>query len=909
MKRLILFAGLMWLACAGMLAADIKCTGIVVDEENEPMVGATVSVPGTRIAVPTDLDGKFSINVPSTAKAIKISFVGYKTVELAPKADLGTIKMEIESTMLADVVVTQSVGKTRETPVAMSEIGADAIEFKLGNQEFMEVLKTTPGVYTIRQGGGFGDAETRLRGFKSANVAMMINGIPINDMEWGGVYQSNWAGLSDVASNIQTQRGLGATIVSTPSVGGTISITTRTIDAKRGGNVWYGMGNDGMNNYGLKVSTGLMDNGWAVTFLGSHRWGDGYIQGTKFNAYNYFINVSKRLNSQHQLSLTAFGAPQTHYQRSNYDGLTIEGWQQVRNYMGSESPYRYNPTFGYDKNGKMRSSNYNSYHKPQISLGHIWQIDHTQSLSTSVYVSIASGFGNKGYGRNGYGSDWYGASAGVLNMKFRAADGTFDYAAIQEMNAASTTGSNMVMARQYNNHEWYGLVSSYKKSIRMKNGNRLNVIGGLDLRYYIGHHKNKISDLYDGAYYIDDSNRGSVKAANNAIAANPEWKYEKLGVGDIIARNYDGYTVQEGAYAQGEYTMFDNKLNIVVSGAINNNTYWRRDFYYYDKAHEKSKTMNFLGGTIKGGANYNIDRNNNVFFNAGYISRAPFFSGGVFLNSNYSNVTNPNAVNEKVWSVETGYGYTSRKLAVTFNAYYTKWLDRTMARSSDFESGPNAGDRYYFNMEGVDARHMGLELNVKYIPARWVELDGMFSLGDWQWDSNATGYFYNQNGQPLASISGANAGAVASGILAPDHLWATLNQKGVKVGGSAQTTAALGVVFKPFKGMRLGADWTMCARNYSDLNITAGSLDANKEIYAGDPWRIPWGNTLDLSASYNFNIGGVNVTVYGNVNNVCNYNYVQQAYTPVSATGTWENAYQTFYSIGRTFSVRMKVNF
>ncbi len=336
MKRLILFAGMIWLACVAAIAADIKCTGVVVDELNEPMPGATVSVPGTAIATSTDLDGKFTLSVPSNTKTIKITFIGYKTVEKAPAADMGTIQMDVEAKTLADVVVTQSIGKTRETPVAMSSISSDAIDYKIGNQELMEVLKTTPGVYTIRQGGGFGDAETRMRGFKSANVAMMVNGIPINDMEWGGVYQSNWAGLSDVASNIQTQRGLGATIVSTPSIGGTINITTRTIDVKRGGSVWYGMGNDNMNNFGVKVSTGLMDNGWAVTFLGSRKWGDGYIQGTNFNAYNYFLNISKRLNDSHQLSFTAFGAPQTHFQRSSYDGLTIEGWQAVKNYMNGE---------------------------------------------------------------------------------------------------------------------------------------------------------------------------------------------------------------------------------------------------------------------------------------------------------------------------------------------------------------------------------------------------------------------------------------------------------------------------------------------------------------------------------------------------------------------------------------------
>ena len=907
MKRLLLIATAMLLATMAALAApDIVCVGQVVDELDEPMPGVTISVPGTATATSTDYDGKYKLRVAASTKVIKISFIGYKTLEMAPAADMGVIKMSPESKMLSDVVITQSIGKTRETPVAMSTIGSGDIEFKLGGQEFMELLKTTPGVYTIRQGGGFGDAETRMRGFKSANVAMMVNGIPINDMEWGGVYQSNWAGLSDVASNIQTQRGLGATIVSTPSIGGTINITTRTIDVEKGGSLWYGMGNDAMNQIGFKVSTGLMSNGWAVTILGSRKWGDGYIQGTNFNSYNYFVNVSKRINYAHQLAFTVFGAPQSHFQRSSYDGLSIEGWQNVKDWMDGKSMYRYNATYGFDRHGKQMSSYYNVYHKPQISLNHTWQINETSSLSTAVYVSVASGYGLGGYGRNGYSSsDWYGSSNGVLNTKFRCPDGTFDYAAIQEMNAASTTGSNMILARKNNNHEWYGLVSSYKKEIGQNNGNKLNITAGLDVRYYIGHHKNTIENLMDGEYYIDDANRKQIKAYNSSLAGNYNYIYQKLGVGDVVARNYDGYTAQEGAYAQAEYSMLNKKLNLVLSGALNNNTYWRRDYFFYDKANERSETMNFIGGTIKGGANYSIDRHNNVFFNAGYISRAPFFSGGVFLNSQNSNITNPDAVNEKVVSFEAGYGFRSRYFALTLNGYYTRWMDRTMAKGGYIETGEHAGDRYVFNMEGVGSRHMGLELNATYLPTSWLEINGMLSLGDWEWDSNATGYFYNQDGEPLSSTTGS----IASGIMAPDHLWATLEQKGVKVGGSAQTTAALGLVVKPFQGMKLGFDWTCAARNYSDLNITASTLQNGGTIVAGEPWHIPWGHSLDISASYRFNIGGLDATVFGNVNNLYDYNYVTQAYCPVSAIGTWENAYQVFYSFGRTYSLRLRVNF
>ena len=297
MKRLLLITGALMLVCLSSLAAgNINCVGTVVDDQEEPIIGATVSVPGTSIGVSTDIDGRFSISAPEGSD-IQVVYIGYKTVKLPARKEMGIIKMEIEAEMLQDVVVTQSVAKTRLTPVAQSVVNYETIDIKLGNQELPEVLKTTPGVWTTRDGGGFGDAKTNMRGFKSPNVAVMINGIPINDMEWGGVYWSNWAGLGDVASNIQTQRGLGATIVSTPSVGGTINITTRTLDVEKGGSVWYGMGNDGMNNYGLKVSTGLMKNGWAVTVLGSRKWGDGYVQGTPFNSYNYFVNVSKRRNA------------------------------------------------------------------------------------------------------------------------------------------------------------------------------------------------------------------------------------------------------------------------------------------------------------------------------------------------------------------------------------------------------------------------------------------------------------------------------------------------------------------------------------------------------------------------------------------------------------------------------------
>lgn len=882
--------------------ADMTVRGVVIDTEGEPMIGATVRVPGTPIAVAADIDGSFSIKVPDGARELKFDYVGYEPMTVRLTRGGGDLKvvLQISEQMLQDVVVTQSIARTRKTPVAISTVDGPTIETKLGNQEFPEVLKTTPGVWATKDGGGYGDAKINIRGFKTENLAALVNGIPVNDMEWGGLYWSNWSGLSDVTSSMQTQRGLGAAILSSPSVGGTINITTRTIDAKRGGNIFYGMGNDGMNHIGFSASTGLMDNGWAITLLGSRKWGDGYIQGTRYDAYTWFVNISKRLNDSHQISLTAFGSPQNHWQRNRNNGLTIEGWQDVRDYTsGGNSIYRYNPTFGYDRYGQVRNSNYNVFHKPQISLNHIWQIDHKSSLSTALYLSIANGYGSSGQGRtSAMRSKWYGATNGVLNMEFRNADGTFDYGAIQEMNEASLTGSEMVMAHSINNHTWVGLVSTYKNEL----AKGLNLLVGVDARYYAGVHQTKISDLYDGAYFIDDDSRLKVLPANNAAAADPNWAYQKLGVGDIIYRDYTGHVAQEGIYAQMEYTGLDDALTAFVAGSVNNTADWRVDRFYYDKEHGTSETVNFWAGNIKGGVNYNIDRHNNVFVNGGYLTRAPFFSGGAFLQATTSNATNPDAVNEKCASVEVGYEFHSPIFTAQLNGYYTRWMDKTTTKGNYMDDG----NFYAFNMSGVDARHMGVELSMVFKPVRWLELSGMLSLGDWIWDSNATGYFYNQMGQPLANI---NTGAVASGIMAPDHLKATLNQKGRKVGGSAQTTGALGIVVRPLKGWRVGLDWTVSARNYSDYQISSSDILPNADINVADPWRIPWGNQLDFSASYDFNIAGLDATLFGNVNNLCDYNYVVDAFTSSGQKGTWQNAYRVFYSFGRTFSLRLKVKF
>ncbi len=881
--------------------------GQLVDSETgEPLVGAAVMVEGTTQGSVTDIDGYFKQAVAPNATLV-FKYVGYKDLKQkvtrkGASVDLGVIKMEPDAVMLNDVVITSSVAIARKTPVAVSTVTPAFIEERLGTQEFPEILKTTPGVYATKKGGAFGDSELRMRGFKSENVAVLINGVPMNDMEWGGLYWSNWTGLSDVTRSTQTQRGLGASKVSAPSVGGSINIVTKGADAEKGGTVSYAMGNNGYNKMLFSLSTGMSKSGWALTLLGAKTWGDGYVQSTDFEAYNWFVNLTKRFNENHQLSLTAFGAPQWHNQRDDNNGLSIREWQNVKQYVDNpDDVYRYNPSFGYRKNGVAYNQNQNKYNKPQISLNHQWQIDHKSSLSTVAYVSIGRGYGNSGQANTELGAaraDWYAASKGTLSSKFRNADGTFAYDQMEELNEQSANGSLYAMSISKNYHNWYGLVSTYTT----KFGEYVDFYGGVDFRYYKGTHTNEISDLFGGKFFIDYDSRKNVKVANNAAAADPNFVHQKLTIGDVVYRDYDGYTVSEGAFAQAEYNK--DKLSAFLSGSLSNTTYWRYDRLYYDAAHAKSEKVNFIGFTAKGGANYNITDHHNIFANIGYISRAPFFSYGAFLQAQTSNATNPDAVNEKIFSVELGYGYRSSWLTANLNAYFTRWMDKTMTSGGDItNANKEVIDRYSINMQGVDARHMGIELDLIANPTRWLDINGMFSLGDWQWDSNATGYYYNSLGQPLKDIKN---GEIASGIQAPDHAKSVVNLKGVKVGGSAQLTAALGAQVH-FSGFRGGLTYTWYARNYSDYDLDGSMLSPDGNVTVTQPWKIPSGGQLDLNASYTFPLGKCKATLYGNVENVFNQRYIVDATD--GGTGKWENAYEVFYAFGRTYSLRLKVAF
>lgn len=114
------------------------------------------------------------------------------------------------------------------------------------------------------------------------------------------------------------------------------------------------------------------------------------------------------------------------------------------------------------------------------------------------------------------------------------------------------------------------------------------------------------------------------------------------------------------------------------------------------------------------------------------------------MQQDVSNETNPDAVNEKVFTFELGYGFRSSWLDANVNLYRTSWMDKTMANF--FEKN---GERVRVNLTGLDALHQGIEVDFVLRPLKDLKVTGMFSMGDWHWDGDGKGYAYNSLGEPV----------------------------------------------------------------------------------------------------------------------------------------------------------------
>ena len=187
---------------------SITITGKITDSATgKAIAGANVVVDGSDLGSAADEEGQYSIDGVEPGSSITASAIGYDDVtSFADQSELNFELVEIAIQMSELEVLASRASE--KTAVAYSDVNKDEISLRLGSQDIPLAMNLVPSVYATNQGGGAGDARINVRGFNQRNVAIMINGIPVNDMENGWVYWSNWDGLADATSSIQMQKGL-----------------------------------------------------------------------------------------------------------------------------------------------------------------------------------------------------------------------------------------------------------------------------------------------------------------------------------------------------------------------------------------------------------------------------------------------------------------------------------------------------------------------------------------------------------------------------------------------------------------------------------------------------------------------------------------------------------------------------
>lgn len=922
MKKSLLPVVLMLLAGLHTYAQQM-ITGYVRDAESgEAIFGANVRTSDNKYFTASNIDGYYQLKVPDGAYVVTASFIGYKALNAKTTVAGKNVKLDfqLKSNTLNEVEIAADVAIDRTTPVAFSNIGELKLKEESSVRDMTMMINATPGAYATEQGGGSGDSRVNLRGFDQRNIAVMVDGVPVNDMENGWVYWSNWDGLGEVTRNMQVQRGLGASKLALPSVGGTINIITRGIDQKQGFVIKKDVGSNYHDRTSISFNSGLIGKGWGITVAGSRKTGNGWADQCWTDAWSYFFKVQKRFD-KHTFTFGANGAPQSHGQRTDYlpIGIYSEAYAKklgidVDSLYGSNNGYttltqrerglQYNPHWGYLNTGNGTGTineRVNFYHKPQLNLQHFWNAGEKFYLSTVAYASFGTGGGarlNSGINRDTTDGQLMYTSSYNTNTTF-----------IDGLYSTTETKATRYLQASMNNHSWYGVLSTASWTpIR-----HLSFLFGLDARYYKGEHYRAVYNLLGGDYMINSSDQNQPFGIGNLA-------YSMKRQNDKISYYNDGYVRWGGAFWQTEYKSELWSAFLTVTGS---QTGYRRVDYFRNKdlvladttlvqavgygdtvvyngvtytntspeaRYAETREALIPGFTVKGGFNYNLTEHQNVFINAGYMNMAPRFNN-VFDNNNREFLE---IKNQFVKAIEVGYGYRHKKVALNVNAYYTNWENKP----PDFAPTVNiAGDIFSYNVNGMNSLHKGIELDFSWRPYNNVLVEGLASIGDWTYQSKQKVFIYDQNELLVDSVD--------------------FSAVGVHVGDAAQTQLGLTVRYEPIKDFYLKARYTFFSRYYADFdplslvvtyNSQGDTLSNNQDR---ESWQLPAYGLLDFFTGYEFktaSVGGreLRCGINATVSNVLNTVYVSDA-----QNGAFFDASSAlvYMGMGRRFTVGVRFSF
>jgi len=921
MKRFLLFLFILFSISVYSQNKEIMVSGIVVDTKENPLTGVTIKVKGAdKQQISSNVYGNFALPVPADA-TLSFSHPNYVTVTIKASAFMKITKVENNATLYSSaymrVIMTEGEGeeiipdvadvnnnkpapksnsntavaseqllqektdspeKVEETAIvtqnnnvrdllregALTLLDEETVseDADQGDYSVSSLMMSSNNVYVSNTSWNFSAVRFRVRGYDNRYSDMFINGIRFNNLERGGFSYGIVGGLNDATRNKDIIDGLNPSSFTFGQIGGSGNINTHASNYSRGGKVGIAYSN---RNYTLRpsviYSTGLMENGWAVTGSLAYRWAnEGFIEGTFYNSLGYLLSVEKVLNPRHSLSFTTLGSPTQRGQQSS-------STQEVYDLTGSNY---YNAYWGW-QDGEKRNSRIVTVYEPVAVLSHLFKINKETQLRTGLGFRYTSYGGTRldwfnaadprpDYYREmpsyktdtltkaRYTSSWRNGDREVTQVDWqRLYEANYQHKISPEKDAGNALYK---VEERHNNQQYFSLNST----LNTKLSEHVSLTAGVDASTTKGMHYKTINDLLGAEFFID---------IDQFVERDPILKYdpnvEKIKQNDL---NNPNRKVKEGERFGYDYNIYVNKANAWVQNVhryrkidlhygfnIGYTEFWREGNMRNGRAPEnsygKGLVHSFVDQGAKLGVIYKLTGRHFFSGNVSYLTLPPL-SENSYLSAKIKDNAIPDLKSERVFSADVRYDISTPVVRGGVSVFQTNFYDGSEVSSFYYDAEDSKGYVNYA-LTGINKTHRGIELGIEAKVNSFITLSLAGTIAE---------YFYSN--RPTGTVS------YESGI--HNDTTEIVYMKNFYVSGTPQTAGTFGVHLF-YKYWFLDINLNGFDRTYVDLtpdrrmasavaNITAYSyeeLETEVKKYM-EQEKFAGGFTLDVSLGKSFRL-------------------------------------------------------
>ncbi|SHM84939.1 iron complex outermembrane recepter protein [Polaribacter sp. KT 15] len=585
-------------------AQSFKFSGTVIDENENPLPGASVYIKEIKKGTSTNFKGNFSLQLKKGTYTVEVSFIGYKTISqrvLLSKNEEYFIKLKTGS-MVLDEVLVAAVRANTDAPVTFSNLSKKEIAKRNLGQDIPILLNYMPSVVSSSDAGaGVGYTYMSVRGSNGERINVTVNGIPYNDAESHGTF---WVNLGDFASstqNLQLQRGVGTSTNGSGAFGASLNILTDAAQEEASGEISNSFGSFNTRKHTVKFSTGKINDHIEIAGRLSNISSDGYIDRASSDLKSYFLQGSY-IDDNTLIKAITFGGKEKTYQawygtpkvRLENDAQGIEDYitdnflsdSEAENLRNSDRRYNY---YTYDNEVDNYEQNHYQLH---------WNEQLNDNWSTNLALNYTKGSG--------------------YFEQYKVEEDAVDF------NNLIVDGSDVIVRRWLQN-DFY--VANFNANYKNES---LNVISGVSYSNYTGDHFGEViwgEDLAPNTNIRDQYYFSDAKKTDFSVFAKANFKISEdlSGYLDLQGRfvNYqtNGITSDlENIAVDANFDFFNPKVGLTYKVNPNNSLYTsfavanrepnRNDFEGGVNTHETLNDLEF-GWRLK--SEY-VKLNTNVYY-------------------------------------------------------------------------------------------------------------------------------------------------------------------------------------------------------------------------------------------------------------------------------------------------------